>query len=41
MGNVSDAELLDRFNQVWTVLIVLSVLGMGVALSLPRRQTRH
>ena len=37
LGNVTDAELVNRFNQVWTVLIVLSALGVAVALTLPRR----
>ena len=37
LGNVTDAELVNRFNQVWTVLIVLSALSVAVALTLPRR----
>ena len=37
LGNVSDAELFDRFQQIWTVLVVLSILAVLVALSLPRR----
>ncbi|WP_419924485.1 MFS transporter [Candidatus Poriferisocius sp.] len=37
LGNVSDTELANRFNQVWTVLIVLSALGVAVSLTLPRR----
>ena len=37
VGNVSDVQLFDRFQQIWTVLVVLSVLGVFVALSLPRR----
>jgi len=37
LGNVSDAELFHRFQQIWTVLVVLSVLGVLVALSIPRR----
>ncbi len=37
LGNVSDAGLADRFQQIWTVLVVLSVLGVAAAWSLPRR----
>ncbi len=37
LGNVSGEELLDRFQQVWTVLVVLSIMGVAAALSLPRR----
>ena len=37
LGNVEEAELFGRFHQVWTVLVVLSVLGVAVALLIPRR----
>lgn len=37
LGNVSDTELFDRFQQIWTVLGVLSAIGVLVALFMPRR----